>query len=83
MKEYSLNIFGKEYCQVYGGYGKQEWNVEWKREICAGTPVKITKIFLFLIYFKANHKKSNAKHSSGGHDPCTGDSGGPLTCIRG
>ena len=40
MKEYSLNIFGKEYCQVYGGYGKQEWNVEWEREICAGTPVK-------------------------------------------
>ena len=35
------------------------------------------------IHFKANHKKSNAKHSSGGHDPCTGDSGGPLTCIRG
>ena len=50
MKEYSLNIFGKEYCQVYGGYGKQEWNVEWKREICAGTPVKLFKIQIPVFY---------------------------------
>ena len=41
LKEYTLNLFSPEYCQVYGGLGKQKWNVEWEREICAGTPVKI------------------------------------------
>ena len=40
LKEYTLNLFSPEYCQVYGGLGRQKWNVEWEREICAGTPVK-------------------------------------------